>query len=201
MAFRKLKRQEEKIELVSLIDMIFILLVFFLVTSYVIKLPLQERSVYIPTPENVLGRAQIMIQIIHDDRFFWLDENAANVVEQIESDYGYFSEKKLQDQVLSALMNRNMMDYSQMAEKIALLKERANADPNVKYFVLIRCPNEIPYAVILEVISELTDTRFRNIQYGCVAGSLRDIQNASQITTIYETDEQGGRRKNIRITF
>lgn len=201
MAFRKLKRKEERIELVSLIDMIFILLVFFLVTSYVIKLPLQERSVYIPTPENVLGRAQIMIQIINDDRFFWLDETAANTVEKIESDYGYFSEKKLQGQVLSALMNKNVMNRSQMVEKIAQLKDRANTDPNVKYFVLIRCPNELPYSVILEVISELTDTHFRNIQYGCVAGSLGDIQNATQITTVYETDEQGGRRKNIRITF
>lgn len=195
------ERGKDKIELVSLIDMIFILLVFFLVTSFVIKLNLQERSLYIPTPKNVLGRAQLLIQFIDENRIFWLDEEASTVVESNEKDYGYLSDANLRDRILSDLMSNNVISLDQMDSKINRLIDLANQDPFTNYFILIRCPNDLPYFYVVSVIERISSTQYRNIKYGCVGGTLDDIRFCKRIYNVVEKDTKGNRRKNLRIDF
>jgi biopolymer transport protein ExbD len=198
----KIKRKpKERIELISLIDMIFILLVFFLVTSFVIRMPLQERNLYLPTPENRVGRAQIVIQFIDENRIFWLDEDAAAVAEEIEQNYGYLSPARLRDRVLTELIARNTISFRRLEEKLNQLRERANQDPFSRFFVLIRCPNELPYFEVVDVIGKISETTYQNIKYGCVGGTLDQIQSCRRIYTVVETDTNGQRRKNIRIDF
>jgi biopolymer transport protein ExbD len=194
-------RNKEKIELVSLIDMIFILLVFFLVTSFVIKLNLQERSLYVPTPKNVLGRAQLLIQFVDENRIFWLDEEASTVVESIEENYGYLSDASLRDRILSNLTSNNIISLNQMDSKINHLISAANQDPFTNYFILIRCPNELPYFHVIDVIEKLSSTKYRNIKYGCVGGTFDDIRYCKRIYDVVEKDSKGNRRKNLRIDF
>lgn len=201
MALKVKRKPKERIELISLIDMIFILLAFFLVTSFVIRMPLQERSLYLPTPENMVGRAQIMIQFIDENRVFWLDEDAASVAEEIEQNYGFLSPARLRDRVLTELIARNTISFSQLEEKLDQLRERANQDPFSRFFTLIRCPNEIPYFQVVDVIGMISETTFQNIKYGCVGGTLNQIQSCRRIYTVVETDTNGKRRKNIRIDF
>lgn len=201
MALKIKRKPKERIELVSLIDMIFILLVFFLVTSFVIRMPLQERNLYLPTPENMVGRAQIVIQFIDENRVFWLDEDAASVAEEIEQNYGYLSPARLRDRVLTELIVRNTIPFSQLEEKLDQLRERANQDPFSRFFALIRCPNEIPYLQVVDVIGKISQTTYQNIKYGCVGGTLDQIQSCRRIYTVVETDANGKRRKNIRIDF
>jgi biopolymer transport protein ExbD len=195
------ERGKEKIELVSLIDMIFILLVFFLVTSFVIKLSLQERSLYIPTPKNVLGRAQLLIQFVDENRIFWLDEEASTIVESIEENYGYLSDSNLRDRILSDLMSNNVISLDQMDSKINRLIGLANQDPFTNYFILIRCPNELPYFYVVDVIERISNTQYRNIKYGCVGGTFNDIRFCRRIYNVIEKDSKGNRRKNLRIDF
>ncbi len=194
-------RNKEKIELVSLIDMIFILLVFFLVTSFVIKLNLQERSLYVPTPKNVLGRAQLLIQFVDENRIFWLDEEASTVVESIEENYGYLNDASLRDRILSNLTSNNIISLNQMDSKINHLISAANQDPFTNYFILIRCPNELPYFHVIDVIEKLSSTKYRNIKYGCVGGTFDDIRYCKRIYDVVEKDSKGNRRKNLRIDF
>jgi len=200
-AFKRPKRHRDQIELVSLIDMIFILLVFFLVTSYVIRMPLKEHTLYIPTPENTLGRAQILIQLIDESRVLWLDESASERVESIENEYGYLSPARLRSRILETLIDENTLSYAQMNTRLTRLKERAASDPHQRYFLLIRSPDAMPYFRIVEVISQLSDNPFRNIKYGCVGGTLDEIQNSRRVSTVYERDRSGRRRKNIRFDF
>jgi len=201
MAFKVKRRQKERVELVSLMDMIFILLVFFLVTSFVIRRPLQERRMYVPAPENIVGRAQIVIQFIGEDQVFWLDESVSSVVEEIEETLGYLSPVRLRARILSELISQNTLSYPELEGKLQQLRERANQDPYARFFVLIRCPNEIPYFRVIDVIAKISDTSYRNIKYGCVGGTLRQIQQCRRIYTVVERDEEGRRRKNIRIDF
>ena len=201
MAFKRKFKQKESVELVSMIDMIFILLVFFLVTSFVIRTPFQERGMYVPTPENSLGRAQIVIQFIDADRFFWLDESASAIVTDIENNFGYLSPSRLRDKMISELLNQNIFSFNQLEEKLTQLRRQADQNPFTKFFVLIRCPNEIPYFYIIQVMARLSDTSYRNIKYGCVGGTLHQIRQCRRIYTAYDTDAQGNRRRNIRIDF
>lgn len=201
MGFKNKHISQGRLELVSLIDMIFILLVFFLVTSFVIRTPFQERALNVPTPENTLGRAQIVVQIIDEDRAFWLDEEASSLVEEIESQYGYLSQENLTKRIVSELIEENTVSYARLDEKLNALREDANQNPFSKYFVLVRCPNEVPYFQVVEVIAKVSNTTFRNVKYGCVGGTIDEIRSCRRISTVVERDEGGNRRKNIRIDF
>ena len=201
MAFKPKKKLNERVELVSLIDMIFILLVFFLVTSFVIRMPFQERSLNIPTPENVLGRAQIMVQFVDENRVFWIDQSVSNLVGDIEDNFGYLRSENLRDKIISELIEQNMITHEELDQKLTNLQEIADRDPFSRFFILIRCPNEIPYYRIVNVIAKISDTKYRNIKYGCVGGTLDQIRQCQRIYTVLERDERGRRRKNIRIDF
>ena len=80
MAFKKKPPDNRKIQMVSLIDLIFILLLFFIITSVMVKLTLGESKLYIPTPTNEPGEAQILIQIIDENRYLWLDHTAIDTL-------------------------------------------------------------------------------------------------------------------------
>lgn len=201
MAFKDKRVLKEKVELVSFIDMVFILLVFFLVSSFVIQTPDEERGLNIPTPENTLGRAQIMVQFVDEDHVFWLDESASSLVNEIEESYGYLSSQSLRARIISELIAQNTIPADELAKTIDDLRARANQNPFQRYFVLIRCPNDIPYFRIVEVIASISDTEFRNIQYGCVGGTIEQIRQCRRVYTVVETDEMGNRRRNIRIDF
>lgn len=201
MAFKKKTDHKEKVEPISMIDMIFILLAFFLVTSYVMKMPLQERMVSIPTPENVRGRAQIVIQFIDENRVFWLNDSAADIVKQISDDRWDLSPKQLQRLVVETLIQKNTLDYDGLVLRLEELKEQAKGNPNSNYFVQIRCPNDLPYQKVIDVITQLADTQYRNIKYGCVGGTLDDIRNCREIKTVAEVDRMGRRRLNLQIDF
>lgn len=201
MAFKRGQRHKDQLELVSLIDMIFILLVFFLVTSFVIRLPKKELGMYVPTPENAVGRAQILIQFIDDESAFWLDEEASGLVENLEADFGYLSGPRLRDRILDTLLRRYTCSNDILNQRLARLRDRAEADPNSRFFVLIRCPNELPYYRVVDILSYLSESKYRNIRYGCVSGDFEDIQNSRRVSVVVERDEQGNRRKNILFDF
>lgn len=201
MAFKIKKRQKQKVELISLIDMIFILLVFFLLTSFVIRISFEERGLYVPIPENTVGRAQIMIQFIDEKHVFWLDEDGASIVEEIEENFGYLSSSRLRDRIITELINRNVIPSNQLETRFDQLCTRANENPHTKFFILIRCPNELPYYRAVEVIARISDTAYRNIKYGCVGGTLEQIRQCKNVSTVVERDEEGRSRKNIRIDF
>ena len=201
MAFKEPKRKRESVELVSMVDMIFILLVFFLVNNFVIKIPLQERSLYIPTPKNELGRAQIVIQFIDENRIFWLDETVSNLVNEIEENYGFYSETRLKRKIISELLSQNIITIRELNLQLDRLTKRADDDPYSSFFVLIRCPNHLSYYRIINIITKISDTTYRNIKYGCVGGTLDEIRNCKRIYTVVEDDTKGRRRRNIRIDF
>ncbi|MCD6117322.1 biopolymer transporter ExbD [bacterium] len=200
MAFKAIQNKKEKIELISLIDVLFILLVFFLVTSFVIRLPLQERNISIPTPEQKSGRAQIVIQLTDGNSVFWLDENASFVVKDIENRMGYMSRDKLNKYIVNKLIKDFTMPWPEFEKKLNGLIQRADRSPGHEYFVMIRCPDYLPYIDVVNIIARLK-TQYSNINYGCVSGTIDDIKSCRSIRTVTEIDKRGRRRKNIQIDF
>ena len=173
MSFKQRFKIKESIELVSLIDMIFILLIFFLVSSYVIQTPSQERGLFLPTPKNEPGTAQILIQIIDSNSIFWLDK----------SDYTFIRNSILSGlstkDIVSRLYNRNSMSIQDLDSKISNLKNMVVQDPEEHYFCLIRSPNDLACGVVMDVISKIAGQS--NIEYGCVGGAVNDILNCNTI--------------------
>ncbi len=181
--------------------MILILLVFFLVTSFVIRMPFQERGLYIPTPENKTGRAQIVLQILDANRFVWIDDSFTAVVDDMVQEYGYLSQRQLSRRIINEVINRSSYETSQLNNKIGDLARRAQANPTARFFVQIRCPNEVPYFRVIQIITRLNHSTASNIRYGCVGGNIEDLRTARRISVISERDEGGVLRKSIIVDF
>ena len=201
MAFRKGEIGRRKTELISLIDVVFLLLLFFLITSFVIHLSKEEQKLDIPTPENRRGRTQILIQLLEGGRFFWIDENSAAVVQKIREENSYLPANLLNTEVLRGLERTNTFSETRFRAKLRELIRKADEDPRAKYFVLIRCPNEIPYFKVVDIIRVLSGSKYGNIKYGCIGGSIVQIRNCKKIETLRELDPQGRERDNIYIDF
>lgn len=188
-------------ELVSFIDMIFILLVFFLLTNFSVSTSMEEKELFIPTPKNVLGRSQIVLQMIDRSRVLWLDDKASQIVSDVEDQVGYFSSERLNEAIMAALVENSTILREQLPAQLQSLVRQADQNPQAVYFVLLRVPNEMPYYLVVDVISTLSTAQYQNIRYGCVAGTLDELKQAREIKTVLVEDKQGNRKKNLRIDF
>ncbi len=199
MAFDKYDVGRKKPQMMSLIDMAFILLLFFLVTSMVAQMTKEEQKLAIPTPENKPGRAQILVQFVDENGFLYLDQTATSIVEQVQNNFGFKSRQWQQQRIVSTLMNDRYFSKTQLLSRLKELKMNASNHPEENYFVLIRCPDEIAYYHVIEIIQAVSG--LSNINYGCVGGSIDDIRNADDIALKTERDSQGNKRENLVILF
>ncbi len=176
MAFRRLTRDNRRLPLVSLIDLIFILLVFFIVSSVMIRLTRGESKLYIPTPKNEPGEAQILIQIIDDENYLWLDHTA------IDTLYRYsFLLRNPNDAAakIDLLAQRMTLNPEALWERLARLKGSLSGGVKKEYFVLIRCPEYVPYFYVTRIIEKLVDNPY--LEFGCVAGDIEDIRSSKKL--------------------
>lgn len=199
MAFNKYDMGRKKPQMLSLIDMAFILLLFFLVTSMVAQMTREEQKLAVPTPENKPGRAQILVQFVDENGFLFLDKSATAIVGQVQNNFGYKSQQWQQQRIVSRLMDDRYFTKTQLLARLKELKMNAANHPEENYFVLIRCPDEIAYYHVIEIIQAVSG--LSNINYGCVGGSIEDIQNADDIALVTERDSHGNKRANLVISF
>ncbi len=195
---------KRKLNLISLMDVVFILLIFFLVSVFFASLPNEERKLFIPTPKNEAGSAQVLIQLIDDESYFYIDplvtEGLVNDITTI--DRGGLSASAKLAAKKNLLMRRCTfkMDDPQnnLFDKLAKLLDHANNHPEEEYFVIIRCPGDLPYSKVIDVIQILSNSTYQNIQYGCVGGTIDDIRNSRRIEK-FTVREEGQLRKNVVI--
>jgi len=179
-AFKKVEEGKHKLQLHSLIDMSFILLLFFLVTSMITQLSDTEQLLSIPTPENKTGRAQILVQIIGENEYLYLDDSASIIVDEVLRNYGDWKPWQwVRNEIVRRLSTQATYSKSELLLKLALLKKQADAKQEENRFVLIRCPDEAPYYYVMDIIQSIAGSS--NLNYGCVGGSLADIKNARKI--------------------
>ncbi len=76
MGLRRHRRSRRKLMLFPLMDMFFILLLFFLVTSGFSPDPPEERGTFSGTPNPAMGEAQILLQVVSPDSSIWLDNTS-----------------------------------------------------------------------------------------------------------------------------
>jgi len=174
MAFKKISHVNRKVQMVSLIDLIFILLIFFIITSIMIKLSKGEAKLYVPTPKNEPGEAQIFIQIIDEDKYLWIDHT---VIDTLNA-YSYKMPDPVSTQYkVNVLLEKMVVSETGLQQKIERLKRQLQRQPNEDYFILIRCPEDKPYYVATNIIEQLVDTP--QLEYGCVAGSVDDLKTGN----------------------
>ena len=195
---------KRKLNLISLMDVVFILLIFFLVSVFFASLPNEERKLFIPTPKNEAGSAQILIQLIDDESYFYIDplvtEGLVNDITGIDRGGLNASAKLAAKKNLLMRRCKFKMDdpKNNLFDKLVKLLNHANTHPEEVYFVIIRCPGNLPYSKVIDVIQVLSNSTYQNIQYGCVGGTIDDIRNSGRIE-MFTVREEGQLRKNVVI--
>ncbi|HDL18589.1 MAG TPA: hypothetical protein ENH29_06005 [Bacteroidetes bacterium] len=210
MAFRKENSTNKKMQLISLMDVVFILLIFFLVSIFFASLPNEERRIFIPTPKNEPGYAQVLIQLIDENSFLYIDpfvtEKLVKEITQIDKKTFMSVAQRLQQKKELIITKNTYPIISQdgsgnfLKAKLMTLVTQADAHPEEKYFAMIRCPDELPYAVVIDVVEILSRTKYKNIQYGCVGGTIDDIRNSKSIEKKM-VREGSVLRRNVVIQF
>lgn len=183
MAFKKEKVANQSIELLSLIDMIFILLVFFLVTTFAGMGPGDEQALMIPTPKNRPGHAQLFIQIRNTGEYFWLDDRAQNVVSDLMLRFSLYPANMKNRMVWEQLESRFTFKSDEFESRLNGFVKSAKAKPDREYYIIIRCPDNIAYSSVMRIISILSSAE--NIKYGCIGGEMSDIRGTRVATGIY----------------
>ena len=199
MAFRSIERKQRKPQWTSLIDMAFILVIFFAVTNIVVKMKKGEANVSVPLPKNQMGRAQVLIQLDGErdlNGYYFIDPSAADRVDQILNNFGYLAQDQIQRKVIEYFQTR-FFSKDELMENIEMISQRAQSQSE-EYFFLIRCPESMPYYHVIDIIQKIS--RVSEIDYGCVEGSFDDIRNA-RIATYQSQNQQGLFQNNLVITF
>lgn len=173
MAFRRISHESRKIQMTSLIDLIFILLIFFVISSILIKLTTGESKLYIPTPKNEPGEAQILIQILDGEHYLWVDHTAMDTLRFY--DQRRQSSSTNHDKV-NLLLSKMTLSSAQVEQRLEDLRNSSDGRLNKDYFILIRCPEDQPYYLVTDMIEKMLDAP--NLEYGCVAGTVDDIRDS-----------------------
>jgi biopolymer transport protein ExbD len=183
MAFKKENEIKRSIELISMIDMVFILLVFFLVTVFAMKISVgKEWKLPIPTPKNEPGHAQVFIQIKSADTYFLLDESAQEVTNELLKKFRLYPAERRNRKVLEQLEEQFTFRSDQFRNRLKdFVRSAANRDSS-KYYIVIRCPDEIPYSAVIQIIAILSEAQ--NIRFGCIGGEMSDIRKGKVKTGI-----------------
>lgn len=177
MAFRKLSHGNRKIQLVSLIDLIFILLIFFIMTSVLIKITRGEAKLYIPTPKSEPGEAQVLIQILDRDKYLWIDHTAVDTLYRYRSELPDANDSKTK---VDLLLSKLVVDVAGLKDRLQGLESFSSGRFHKEYFILIRCPDDLPFYYAIEIVEMLVHNP--NLEYGCVSGTISDIKESKNFS-------------------
>jgi biopolymer transport protein ExbD len=200
MSFHFGRKKSRSIPLVSFMDMCFLLLIFFLATSFRTSVSFEEKDVYLPTPDNQLGNAaQLVIQVMEGDSIFWLDESAGRVAGE-QSGFSFNPEFQKR-QILDALWRNGVMTYREFRQRFNAFLAQADQHPEDAYFVLIRMPNPVPFSKLIEIVGWISKAKYQNVKYGCVGGTADQIRHCRNVRLVTEDEGGGVQRENVVIEF
>lgn len=211
MALKKRIADRKTLQLISLFDVVFLLILFFLVTRVISVIGVDINEVAVRVPENEEGEAQICIQVTtpRDNGnvgFYWIDSDSVRTtIERTRRALGLTADDTTdRGTIRLALANLPLLDKSMIKEKISILKNRLLRNLRENYFVVIRCPGENSYSDLIEIIDALKgrgSANVPNLQYGCIEGSFDQILNAQRME-YRRVDVGRGRQQNVlRIAF
>jgi hypothetical protein len=156
-----------------------------------------EKRLALPTPQYQVGTAEYFIQWIDANTVLWIDHGSAEPMKRMLDDNSYLlpDREALQRVVREGLRQQNAWSAARLEGQIDALVRESNARPDRRTFVLLRCPNEIPYRTVMESLARLSEGRF--VEYGCIGGSFDQLR----FDVPERTDRDGNLHRSIRIDF
>ncbi len=164
-ASRRTKRPKRKLMLFPLMDMFFILLLFFLVTSGITHHPPAEAQGFlVRTPKPTVGEAQILLQVVSADSLVWLDNTS------FRSDW--------KDGLIAR--NKLVIEQGAIANRLGRFRDAIGMCAGRDILTVIRCPMDADYGVVVQ-LEQMISAAFseempdREAHYSIVEGSVDEI--------------------------
>jgi len=176
MAFKPAKRNKAKLQLFGLIDTVFILLLFFIVTLTVGS----ERKEYTfksSLPRSGRGYANAVIQILGANRYKWMEyEELRERVDNFE--WSVNPEMAIKN----SIENTPEITRKQALNRLRSYMERVNNVREARAFrcyVLILCSENIKYGDVIDVLNVINMFDNPYINYGLAYGAEDALNNVT----------------------
>lgn len=186
MSFKHDPLLREKYGLTPLIDMVFLLLIFFLVTSYVGTGVISEQTLLVPTPIQKEGVMNILIQLYKtktgDLRAYYIDSSINEVYRRIDAGSDYRFNFVTKDPTIKAKRVFQVIEWDYDLSINALKKRLKELESSkTSLFIGVRCPYDVPYFEAIEVTSDIpVRSRFGwPIRYGFIEGEKKTLFSAN----------------------
>lgn len=178
------RTNKKKISLTALIDMVLILVIFFLVVNVKKRIDLSERCLVVPAPTNQSGtNANILIQIVGRGRYLWFDSEPAfydNLSRALKN------AKAVADrEIVPNFLKNQIKTFRQIHDKISEIPDVYGYSP---LFIVIRCPNSLPYGDVIRIIDAIADLN-PTPAFGCIGGKAASLYDYNNYTIDAATHE------------
>ena len=145
MSFRRPKEIRRRLMLFPLMDVFFILLIFFLAIA-AIKFEKPGRideikSVYASTPVPQMGKTHVLIQVNTDGSFIWLDSGSRNLIQQQGS----------------AAFRSMTYPLNLLQQKAREFCDHASRCSARQINIAVRCPDDLPYGEVWDIQKSLRE--------------------------------------------
>ncbi len=165
MPYRYQRKPRRKLMLFPLMDMFFILLIFFLVTSGFSPVPPEQRGAFNNVPRMAVGEAQILIQVVNESEVFWLDNTSFDGAWRND----FYA------------ANRVPMQVETLRERLLQWYESVGMCVGEEVLVVVRAPHDLPFRAVVNLQESLRNlfesnlARF-DVVFSLLPGSLQDIE-------------------------
>ena len=164
------KTRHRKITLIPLMDIAFILLIFFLLNMFTLSGNQQETQLktLIPKKSGSLQGMQAVIQIIDRKKAYWWDSDLVRVIDQgYKGPYSRLLKNK-----------KYLMSLNECQRKLVSLIKKANNTPFRQYRILVRSPEKLPIEIPLKFLELAQLNRLGNVLLYILPGNLSEINRA-----------------------
>ena len=87
-------------------------------------------------------------------------------------------------EILRRLVHKNSLEMTDFNDKLGSFVRTAKENRNRTYFIVIRCPDRVPYTLVMQILSTLSQAD--NVEYGCLGGDLQELLDSKVTTGTFE---------------
>ena len=145
--------QKRRLVLFPLMDVFFILLIFYLFVEQ-----FQPMAAFVDVPKKSgLGQVNAVVQILDEGRYVWIDSTC------LES-FGT-GEINLTSERQTEFLHDLSKERGRFRADLLTLDSTLKEQKLTSYAVLLRCPGNLPYAVVSEMVQTADEVELRQNQY------------------------------------
>jgi biopolymer transport protein ExbD len=144
---------KRRLVLFPLIDIFFILLIFYLFVEQ-----FQPMAAFVDVPKKTgTGQVNAVVQVLDEGRYVWIDSTCFNSFAT--------GERSLSEDRRTEFLNNLSQDMGRFRADLLVLDSTLKEQKLTSYAVLLRCPGNLPYSVVSNMVQAIDEVELGQSQY------------------------------------